>query len=122
MKVGITIIAVLIGLLSIIAGAAKIALIPEEVDFLSQFGFTSALTITFGIVQVLGGLQLVIPTTRFFGSLIAGLAFAFSVVLLLVAGNPAFAGVSLIPVALAGLVTYQCKVSRPASALSEKDA
>lgn len=122
MKVATTIVAVLISLLSIAAGAAKIALVPEEVSFLSQFGFTSALTVTFGIAQVLGGLLLVIPTTRFFGSLIVGLAFALSAVLLLIGGNLPFAGVSLIPVGLAGLVAYQSKLSRPAPALSEKDA
>lgn len=112
----------LIGLLSIAAGAAKITLVPEEVKFLSQFGFTSALTVTFGIVQVLGGLLLVIPTTRFIGSFIVGLAFALSVVLLLIAGNLPFAGVSLIPVGLAGLVAYQSKLRRPARTLSEKHA
>lgn len=122
MKVAITIIAVLIGLLSIAAGAAKIALVPEEVSFLSQFGFTSALTVAFGIAQLLGGLLLVIPATRFFGSIVAGLAFALSVVLLLIGGNLPFAGVSLIPVGLAGLIAYQSRLSRPASALSEKDA
>lgn len=122
MKVATTIAAVLIGLLSIAAGAAKVALVPEEVSFLSQFGFTSAVTITFGIVQVLGGLLLVVPATRFFGSLIVGLAFALSVVLLSIGGNLAFAGVSLIPVGLAGLIAYQTKSSQPAGALRDQDA
>lgn len=122
MKVATTIFAVLVGLLSIAAGAAKIALVPEEVSFLSQFGFTSLLTVTFGIAQVLGGLLLIVPTTRFFGSAIAGLAFAFSVVLLLIGGNLAFAGVSLIPAGLAGLIAYQNRPGQPASASSDEDA
>lgn len=107
MKTIVTIVSVLIGLLSIAAGAAKILLVPEEVEFLRQFGFTAVLTVSFGIVQVLGGFLLVIPITRFYGSLIAALAFALSAALLLVAGNLAFAGVSLVPVLLAGFVGYQ---------------
>lgn len=109
MKIAITVLAVLIGLLSIAAGGAKIALVPQEVNFLSQFGFSNSLTIAFGITQIVGGLLIIVPATRFFGSLVAGLAFAFSAVLLLVGGNLAFAGISLIPVGFAGLIAYQSK-------------
>ena len=109
MKIVITIIAVLIGLLSIAAGGAKIALVPEEVKFLSQFGFTNALTIVYGVIQALAGILLLIPKTRFVGSLIAVFAFALSVVFLFMAGNLPFAGVSLIPVILAGMVAYFSK-------------
>lgn len=111
MKIAITILTVLIGLLSIAAGAAKIALVPEEVSFLSQFGFNSGLTIAFGVTQVLGGLLLVVPATRFFGALVSGLAFALSTVLLFADGNLAFAGISAIPVGLAAFVAYQSKLS-----------
>ena len=119
MKVAITIVTLLVGLLSIAAGAAKIALVPDEVSFLSQFGFTSALIVAFGIAQVLGGLLLVPFATRMFGSIVAGIAFAISALLLLIDGNLVFAGVSLVPVGFAGLITYQSFVSRKASGLSE---
>lgn len=109
MKIFTIIVSVLIGLLSIAAGAAKIALVPAEVEFLSQFGFIPVLIMAFGTVQVLGGLLLMIPLARFYGSLIAAIAFALSAVLLLLAGNWGFAGVSLVPVVLAGFVTYQSR-------------
>lgn len=121
MRIVVTILAVLIGLLSIAAGAAKIALVPEEVAFLSQFGFTNVLTISFGLVQVLGGLLIVIPVTRFYGALVAAVAFAFSAVLLLIAGNLAFAGVSLVPVLLASWIAYQSFAGRRAIVSDEKD-
>lgn len=121
MKIAITIVAVLIGLLSIAAGAAKVALVPEEVEFLSQFGFTTVLTIVFGAAQILAGIFLLVPIARFYGALIAAIAFLLSAALLLVAGNTAFAGVSLVPVILAGLIAYQSFSSRPASAVSEAD-
>lgn len=114
MTIVVTILAVLIGLLSIAAGAAKIALVPEEVEFLSQFGFTTVLTISFGIVQVLGGMLMVVPVSRFYGALIATVAFALSAVLLLVAGNLAFAGVSLVPVLLASWIAFRCYSDRRA--------
>lgn len=119
MKIVVTIVSVLIGLLSIAAGGAKIALIPEEVEFLNQFGFTPVLTVVFGIAQVLGGLLLLIPKTRFYGALIAAVAFACSAALLLVAGNLVFAAVSLVPVIFAGLIAYQNFSSRQAIIISE---
>lgn len=121
MKILITIVAVLIGLLSIAAGAAKIALIPEEVAFLGQFGFTKNLTFAFGAAQVLGGVLLMSPITRLYGSLVAGIAFAVSAALLLIAENVAFAGVSMVPVILAGLVAYQSYATKPAIGRSEED-
>jgi hypothetical protein len=106
-KIVITIVAVLLGLLSIAAGFAKVTLIPEELAFLGQFGFSTALTVSFGAVQILGGLLLMLPKARFYGSLIVGIAFALSVVLLLVAGDLSFAAVSLAPLILTGLIAYQ---------------
>lgn len=122
MKVAMTIVTLLIGLLSLAAGAAKIALVPEEVRFLSQFGFTSTLTITFGIAQLVGGLLLVLPATRLYGAGIAGIAFAISALLLLLDDNLVFAGVSLVPVILSGLIAYRSYVSRTTPTLSEGDA
>jgi len=116
MKIAVTLLAVMIGLLSIAAGAAKMALVPEEAEFLGQFGFTNALTIAFGIVQALGGLLLVIPFTRFYGSLIAAAGFALSAILILVSGNAVFAVVSLVPLMLAAFVAYRSvPVQRPAN-------
>ena len=116
MKIAVTVIAVLIGLLSLAAGGAKIALVPQEVVFLSQFGFVKGHTVSFGVVQVAGGLLMLIPMTRLFGALIAAAGFALSGALLLAAGNTAFAGVSLVPVLLAGFVAYQDMSARQARA------
>ena len=97
----------LVSLLSIAAGVAKVTLIPEEAEFLAQFGFSSILTMSFGAAQVLGGILLAIPATRFYGALVTAIAFAVSTVLLLAAGSIAFGGVSLLPVILAGLIAYK---------------
>ncbi|NNF51925.1 MAG: hypothetical protein HKN59_05770 [Gammaproteobacteria bacterium] len=118
MKIAVTVLAIMIGLLSLAAGGAKIALVPNEVEFLSQFGFTNILTVAFGIAQVIGGLLLFIPGTRFYGSMIAAAGFALSAVLVLASGNTAFAGVSLVPCILAGFVAYRSYRGRPSTDLS----
>ena len=55
MKIAAYALVIVIGLLSIAAGAAKITLVPDEVEFLGQFGFTNTLTIFFGIAQLASG-------------------------------------------------------------------
>lgn len=122
MKILITVVAILIGLLGIAAGFAKVALVPAEVAFLNRFGFNNVLTVIYGGVQVAGGLAMMIPATRFYGSIVAAAAFALSVALLLAGGNIAFAGVSLIPVALAALIAFKSYAGKRADALTAKDA
>lgn len=106
------ILAVILGLLSIAAGAAKVTLVPEEAVFLQQFGFTDALIIAFGLIQVLGGVLIVVPRTRAYGASICFVGFAVSAVLLLIAGNLAFGGASLLPVALSAFIAYQSHTGR----------
>ena len=50
MKTAKTVVAVMVGLLSLLAGAAKIAQVPEEVAFLGQFGFGATLIVAFGVL------------------------------------------------------------------------
>ena len=107
MKTAKTVVAVMVGLLSLLAGAAKVAQVPEEVAFLGQLGFGAPLIVAFGALQVVGGLLMIIPKTRFYGALLAAAGFTISVVLLLLAGNLPFAGVSIVPVALAAWVAYE---------------
>ena len=103
----------LLGLLSIAAGGAKLSLVPDEVAFLNQFGFTEGLIIAFGVLQVLGGVLLVVPRARLIGSLICTFGFALSAGLLLAAGNLAFGAVSLLPVVLSGFIAYQSFATAP---------
>ncbi len=112
MKLAFTILAVSIGLLSVAAGGAKVALVPEEAAFLAQFGFSDLATRAFGIVQVLAGVLLVVPATRMPGALLAAAGFAVSAALVFSDGNAAFGGVSLIPVALALLIAYRVRADR----------
>ncbi len=116
MKIAITALAVLLGLLSIAAGGAKLSLVPGEVAFLNQFGLTEGLIIAFGVLQVLGGVLLVVPRTRLIGSLICSFGFALSAGLLLAAGNAAFGAVSFLPVVIGGFIAYRSFATAPDTA------
>jgi len=120
MKIATTIIAILIGVVSVAAGTAKVMLVPEEAKFMAQFGFFDALTITFGIAQVIGGLLLVIPGTRIYGAVTTGIFFTISFIMVASTGNFAFATVSLLPILLAGFVIFQSIKTQ--SSASEADA
>ncbi len=122
MKIAITALAVLIGLLSIAAGAAKLALVPDEVRFLARFGFTDPATLAFGAVQVLGGVLITIPAARLYGSITVAAGFAVSALLIFVAGNAAFASFSLVPVALALWIGYLSHADRRSKETSRSEA
>ena len=104
MKTVNILIIVIIALLSIAAGAAKVMQAPEEMAFLQSVGLNKTLIIVFGVVQIAAGIMLAPGKTRFPGAVLAALAFAVSAVLLFVGGNLAFGLFSILPVALAGYV------------------
>lgn len=107
MKIVNIVIVVLITVLSIAAGFAKVMQVPEEMAFLQGLGLSSTLIVIFGLVQIVGGLGLVLVKTRLFGAILTTLGFAISAVLIFVDGNLSFGLFSLLPVALAGSIIYQ---------------
>lgn len=102
----ITLIAV-VSLLSIAAGMAKLMAVPEEVEFLRQFGFNSVAITLYGVIQVLAGLLLSIPKSRMMGVATTIVAFGLSTVLIFVSGNYIFGLVSLIPIALVVVIAIR---------------
>jgi hypothetical protein len=109
MKVTIRILAVVLALLSAAAGAAKVALVPEEVEFLNGLGFSEVAIFVFGGIQIVGGLLLLVPRFAVAGSVPVLLAFTLSAVLLFLDGNVVFAGISVVPAALTAFVVFHLK-------------
>jgi len=107
LKIVKILIIVAVALLSIAAGLAKVMQTEQEMAFLQGFGFSSALVIVFGVVQLAGGVLLVLPGTRIPGAVLAAAAFAVSALLIFIGGNWVFGLLSTIPVALACLIIYQ---------------
>ena len=107
MKVLQLILVVIICLLSIAAGAAKVLQSPEEVQFLQGFGFNTTLIISYGLIQVAGGVLLAISKTRKLGALVTIVGFAISTILIGMAGNLGFAAISLLPILVISFIFWQ---------------
>lgn len=96
-----------LALLSVAAGLAKVMQTEQEMQFLQSFGLSSTLIIAFGVVQIAGGALLLFRKTRLFGAILVVAALAISTALIFVGGNLVFGLLSIIPIALAGVIIYQ---------------
>jgi hypothetical protein len=97
----------IIALLSIAAGVAKILESPQEIQFLKGFGFNSTVILTYGLVQVIGGVLLAIPKTLKLGSIFTGFAFTLASILIILSGNYVFSLISLLPVVITVFIFWQ---------------
>ena len=107
MKIVNILIIAIVALLSVAAGLAKVMQTQQEMEFLQGFGLSTALIVAFGLVQILGGVLLVPKKTRLPGAILATSALVVSTVLIFVGGNLTFGLVSMLPIALAGVIIYQ---------------
>lgn len=110
--VSILIIAI-VALLSVAAGLAKVMQAPQEVAFLQGFGLSTVVIVVFGLVQISGGVLLVPRKTRLPGAILATTALVVSTVLIFAGGNLVFGLVSMLPIALAFFIFYQCVRTTP---------
>jgi len=95
MNIILNVFVAILALLALSSGATKIMLMQNEVDFFGAYGFTNPVLIAYGIVQVIGGILLIVPKSRMYGAAIVAITFLVSAVVLALAGN--------IPVAIATL-------------------
>lgn len=93
--------------LAIAAGATKIILMLQEVEFFGKYGFTNSILIAYGIVQLLGGILLVLPKTRVIGSILVAITFLVSAVILVIEDNIPGTIITLIFVLFLGLIVRQ---------------
>ena len=107
MKVLSIIVLVILVLLAVASGVAKILLVPQDVAFFGKYGFSNAMLIGFGITQLAGGLLMVLKKTRFVGAAIVAATFLVSLGLLLVEGNIPVSIITLIATLLLGVVMKQ---------------
>ena len=76
-KIADTIILVVLTFLAISSGITKVMLMPRDVDFFGQYGFSGTILVIYGTVQLIGGFLLPFSKTAFFlpfkaGSLLPG--------------------------------------------------
>lgn len=94
----------LLALLSLAAGGAKLALMPQEVQFFGQLGLSQIWLYPLGAIQVLGALACALPKTRRLGTSAIGIGFAISSIMLFLTGETVLGGISLFVSGLCGAV------------------
>ena len=111
MKIAFSILLVLLPALAVSSGITKITLMPNEVEFFSQYGFSNSMLIASGAVQLVGGILLPWKKTRFAGATVVALTFLVSLAILLMDGNMP---VSIVTAIVTILLIVVMKLSWPA--------
>ena len=101
LKIGLLVIIIL---MSLAAGAAKVLQAPQEVEFFAAAGLNNSIMIALGIVQIVGAIIAAIPKFRGPGAFLIAAGFGASAAIILLTGNIVFAAISLLPVAAAVFV------------------
>ena len=97
---------VLVTLLGITAGIPKIMRMENEVTFFDNAGLGGPTIVVFGILQMIGGILLLLPKARTAAAAFTAIIFLASSVMIFMNGQVGFALVSLLPVLMAGFVCY----------------
>lgn len=95
---------VLLTLLSVTSGIAKIMQLPQEIQFFGDAGFGETPVILFGVAQLAGGVLLVFQKVRELGAIIVAVTFCISTVLIFKDGKIAFGFISILPILMLGIV------------------
>lgn len=104
---------VILTLLAVSSGITKVMLMPQDVEFFGQYGFSDPILMIYGAVQLIGGVLLPFRKTRFVGAAIVAITFLISLVVLLMEGNLPVSVVTIVPTLLLGLVMKQSWKSTP---------
>ena len=91
-------------ILALAASIPKILRVPNEVEFFASAGLDTNAVLGFGLIQLAGGLLLVLAGTRLGGAYVTAGVFLASAVMLLATGSVPLGLVSFLPVVMAGLV------------------
>ena len=108
MKIFINVILTILVFLAVSAGITKIILMPQDVEFFGEYGFTNPILIAYGVVQLLGGVLLALPKTRIIGAVLVAITFLISAVILVMSGN---IPVTIITLIFAALLVFIIKQS-----------
>ena len=95
---------VLLVLLSITSGTAKVMQMPQEVKFFGDAGFSDTSIILFGVMHLVGGILLVLQNTRKLGAVTMVVTFGISTIIIFTSGKLAFGFFSILPILMAGII------------------
>lgn len=110
MKTTHNLLIIIISLLSLAAGFAKVMHSPQEVQFLQSFAFSYLAITLYGITQILAAMVLALGTlfanhrAKIIGAITVAIGLLLSSVLIFASGNWGFGLISLLPIVLTGFI------------------
>ncbi len=104
MKILLKINFILITLISIATGIFKLLQQEADIQLFEKIGFTSTATTLLGVIQLIGGLMLILPKTRKLGAWIMLPTFIIASIAVFANGMIAFGIVSLLFIAMIILI------------------
>ena len=107
MKTVTTIILVVLILLAVSSGVTKVMLMQQDVDFFGKYGFSNRVLITYGILQLVGGVLMVFQRFRFIGAIIVAITFLISLAVLLIDRNIPVSIATVVATLLLGVIMKQ---------------
>ena len=87
MKIVFSILLVILTVLAVSSGIAKITLMQNDVEFFGRYGFSNPMLVAFGVTQLIGGILMPWKKTRFAGATVTACTFLVSLAILLIDGN-----------------------------------
>jgi hypothetical protein len=105
-RIAFIVLVVVVSLLSLAAGTAKVFMAEQEVTFFTALGLNPWWMIPLGLVQMAGAVLAIFNPARVVAGAVMATGFAISAVMIYLTGNGTFAVISAIPVVLALLIAF----------------
>lgn len=107
MKIAYKINWILVTLLSIATGVFKLMQQQADIELFKAIGFCSVMVTMLGLIQLIGGIMLILPKTRKLGAIVMIPTFIIASIAVFANGMMVFGIVSLLFIAMAYLVYHE---------------
>ncbi|MGB5723228.1 MAG: hypothetical protein WBM39_02335 [Parasphingorhabdus sp.] len=98
---------IILVIMSLAAGGAKVSHMPQEIQFFRDAGINSSWLLPLGGLQIIGGLLAVYHRTRQLGLAVVALGFLVSTIVIFMTGNVTFGVFSSLPVMLCVFIIWR---------------
>ncbi len=115
MKIISRVVLVVLIFLAVSSGITKVALMQQDVDFFGKYGFSNPILVVYGLVQLIGGVLMMLKRTRLVGAAVVAITFLISLVILLMEGNIPVSAATVVATLLLGAIIGQSWKAAPSS-------
>lgn len=105
--------------LALSSGVTKVLLMEQEVEFFGSYGFTNPILISFGALQILGGLLLLVSKVRLAGALLVSVTFIISLIVLVLEQSIVPGLLTVISLVLLGYIIRQITKAKPVTTMED---